>query len=955
MINEMIGVLRSEFAQDVPATEQTLVQWQQTPLQPPPGVSDMLSLQDRFILAVESVGLLGLSAFLALVRDVTMAVASPSLAEEGAAPSDESAIETELGVVWLGQWVDEVVAYLENPAHPLIVEHMVAYLSLCPQPLPEGAVLEIATQLLQVPEDGEDDAFADVLEPATSADISLATDDVDPELLHAMLADAPQQLQVLEDAVKRWGEGAGSAPDMLEAQRSAHTFKGSGNIIGLPGIGKVAHRLEDILEHAVEGLQSGEVPHQPMVRDVTQAVYCLHQMVGFLQGEEAAPANALAVLQRLLDWVGWIRAGEANMAEPEALPESTAEDPVLALRDAPEEGAAGATRVRDSSTLRVSSIQLGRMLRRAGQSVIHAERLSRILLDTDGWLADMEHNNQVLAERLRELDVMVNSQVVQMREAQVEGANFDPLEMDRYDALHGLSRFISESARDSSELVKQARELTGQSGAIMREESNALVEQHRELLTVRMVLVKSVVPRLRRIVAQTAGATGRKVELKVSGEDVAVDADVLNRLTEPLLHLLRNAVDHGIEQPQDRVFGGKPEQGTIELAFQRVGDEVVLQINDDGRGLDLVAIEAKAVEYGLIEANANLPEAQLQRLILQPGFSTRAAVTETSGRGVGMDIVNDRITGLKGRLDIASTYGQGSRFTLHVPVTSGVALALMVECAGEQIALPQDQIRAIVAAGLGEFSANANGILMRLDGEDYPAHVLANWLNLDAITAEGVLERARQWIVILAKGANGTIALLVDAVHTSRELILQDVGRLMRRVPGIVGGALRPDGRPLFLVGIAELERSAASRGRLGSSKVMRQRLEAKRTLVLVVDDSWSVRRSMEQLLQDGGYEVAAAADGFEALDSLRARVPALVITDLEMPNLNGLELTRRIREVPAWSDLPVVMITSRTSEKHRGLADDAGVSVYLTKPYQDNDLLEQVRQLIATVDFELA
>ena len=957
MINDMIEVLRSEFAQDVPTTEQTLIEWQQSPLEPPPGVTDMLSLQERFILAAESIGLPGLSAFLARVRDVTLSLAFPGLVQEDTAPSEEVALETELGVIWLGQWVDEVVAYLENPAHPLIVEQMVVYLSLCPQPLAQEVVLEIAAQLLEKRDVSSDaDTDADMLEPAAPHDVALVMENVDPELLHALLADAPQQLQVLEEAVRRWGEGAGSVADMLEAQRSAHTFKGSGNIIGLPGIGKVAHRLEDILEYAVEELQSGNSPHLPLVRDVTQAVYCLHQMVGFLQGEEAEPANSLAVLQRLLDWVGWLRAGEGNMANPEPLseplPQASAEDPVLALSSAHESGEAGTARTRDSGTLRVNPTQLGRMVRRAGQSVIHAERLSRILLDTDGWLAEMERNNQVLANRLRELDLMVNSQVVQLREAQVEGANFDPLELDRYDALHGLSRFISESARDSSELVKQARGLTGQSSALMRDESNALVEQHRELLTVRMVLVKSIVPRLRRIVAQTAGATARKVELKISGEDVAVDADVLNRLTEPLLHLLRNAVDHGIESPQDRAYAGKPEQGRINLGFQRVADEVVLTISDDGRGLDLVAIEAKAVEYGLIKANSNLSESELQRLILQAGFSTREAVTETSGRGVGMDIVNDRITGLKGRLDITSNYGQGCQFTLHVPVTSGVALALVVECAGEQVALAQDQIISIVAADLGEFSmagsASSNDVSMRVDDVAYPAYLLANWLDFDAVTPEGVIERSSKWIAVLAKGVHGTIALLVDSVHSARELILQDVGRLTRRVPGIVGGALRPDGRPLFLVGITELERAAGSRVRLSSSKIMRKRLEAKRTLVLVVDDAWSVRRSMEQLLQDAGYEVATAGDGFEALDSLRLRVPALVITDLEMPNLNGLELTKRIREVPAWSDLPVVMITSRSSDKHRGLADAAGVNVYLTKPYQDNDLLDHVRRLAA-------
>jgi chemotaxis protein histidine kinase CheA/CheY-like chemotaxis protein len=574
--------------------------------------------------------------------------------------------------------------------------------------------------------------------------------------------------------------------------------------------------------------------------------------------------------------------------------------------------------------------------------------LSKLLLDTEGWLLAMERNNQIMANRLRELDIMVNSQVVQLREARPGDDNFDPLELDRYDALHGMSRFIGETARDSFELVQQARATTALSTGILREEGYALVEQHRELLAARMVAVKTIVPRLKRTVAQTASATGCHVVLQVTGENVAMDADVLNRLAEPLLHLLRNAVDHGIESPEDRLYIGKPEHGTIRLDFQRAGEEVVLRVTDDGRGLDLAAIEDKAVAYGLIDASGDLSEAELQRLILRPGFSTRDAVTETSGRGVGMDVVNDRINGLKGRLDIESAYGLGCCFTVVVPATSGVAHALVVKSAGESVALPLEQVHSIVAAGMAQFSSNAGAVTVAYAGQHYPAHVLAQWLDLEHHDAQQVLARAAQWIVVLARGATGTVALLVDEVNESRELILQDVGRLTRRVPGVIGGALRADGRPLFLLGVTELERAAGSTRRLHASATLRRRLEVERTRVLVVDDAWSVRRSMQQLLEDAGYDVATAADGFEALERLRASQPALVITDLEMPNLNGLELTRRVREVPQWSGIPVVMITSRTSDKHRGEATRAGVDVYLTKPYQDADLLQQVRALCA-------
>jgi chemotaxis protein histidine kinase CheA/ActR/RegA family two-component response regulator len=975
MITDMLELLRDEFTQEVPATRDTLAQWQTAPAQPPAGVADMLSLLERFTQAVETVGFEGLASYLAVIQNFTqqLFVKSPALTES----------EQAMQVIWLGEWPDQVNAYLEHPANAAVVESMVTYLSMCPVSLPDEHILDIAGQLLVLPSMTDDDADELVLlqEPASDEDVALPTDDVDPELLYALLADAPQQLDELENTVSQWSAGACSEADMQEALRSAHTLKGSGGIIGLPGIARLAHRLEDILQYAAENLHLGERPHEVLSRDVLQAVHCLQQMVSHLQGNEDAPANAKPVLQNLLDWVKLIHSGEIDSFEPDAEPfaESLAESfdsppstPFAApSAPTPQPTAQNApAKQPESAVLRLGVNQLSRLLRRAGQSIVHTERMSKLLSDTESWLTAMERSNQVMAARLRELDAMVNSQVVQLRDdqqnAQPDDTNFDPLELDRYDALHGLSRFIGEAARDSSAMVQQARETTAQSVAMLRQESYALTDQHRELLAARMLPVKTIIPRLKRTVAQTAIATQRKVALQVTGEDMVVDADVLSRLAEPLLHLLRNAVDHGIELPHERLEAGKPELGTIYLDFQRDGEEMALRVSDDGRGLDLEAIEAKALSFGLMASAGSLNETELQRLILQPGFSTRDAVTETSGRGVGMDIVNDRITGLKGRLEIDSSIGLGSTFTVHVPVSSGVAHALVVQCAGEAVALPLEHVGSIVAAGLAQFSLNDsasdNGVQLEYAGQTYPAFSLAQWLDLDDVSAADIIQRAQTWIIVLAKGATGPVALLVDAVLESRELILQDVGLLTRRVRGIVGGALRADGRPLFLLSVPELQRAvnaansaannAAKQGNRSfsalSKTALRKRLQVERTRVLVVDDAWSVRRSMQQLLEDAGYDVATAADGFEALERLRAKIPAVVLTDLEMPNLNGLELTRRMQEIPQWAGIPVVMITSRTSAKHREEGLKAGVDVYLTKPYQDADLLAQVRRLTA-------
>jgi chemotaxis protein histidine kinase CheA/ActR/RegA family two-component response regulator len=1009
MITDMLALLRDEFALEVPVTRDSLAQWQAAPMQPPSGVADMLSLLERFTLALQTVGFEGLGAFLLAVHHVTQQL----LDDISNSSQKTESTDLHLRVIWLGEWLDQVNAYLEHPANAAVVDSIVSYLDMCPVALLDDHILDIASQLLVLPDISVDDAdeFELLQQPATDEDVSLPTEDVDDELLFALLTDAPQQLDTIEQTVTNWGAGTCSEADMQEALRCAHTLKGSGGIIGLPGVARLAHRLEDILEYAFSGLQMGqfqganERPAEALIRDMLQAIHCLQQMVSHLQGNEETPINAKFVLQNLLNWVKLIRTGEIDNFEatvetpsqsssaaldrpapppiqvtesdesnesPESIDffqtSQTAQQALIPSLPAHTTVPHNVAKPQDAVLLRLSVSQLSRLLRRAGQSIVHTERLAKLLSSTEGWLTNMERSNQVMAARLRELDAMVNSQVAQLRDAQQaarqsnqqDDSNFDPLELDRYDALHGLSRFIGEAARDNSAMVQQARGLTTQSVNMLRQESYALTEQHRELLTARMLPVKTIIPRLKRTVAQTAIATKRQVALHVTGEDMVVDADVLSRLTEPLLHLLRNAVDHGIELPQDRLQAGKPELGTIYLDFQRDGEEVVLRVSDDGRGLDLAAIEAKALSFGLIDSTGRLSETDVQRLILQPGFSTRETVTETSGRGIGMDIVNDRITGLKGRLEIDSSIGLGSTFTVHVPISSGVAHALVVQCAGEAVALPLEQISRIVAAGLAQFSVvehvagGVSGSTVQLEygNTHYPAFALTQWLNLDSVSTADIMQRSDSWIVVLARGASGSVALLVDAVLESRELILQDVGLLTRRVRGVIGGALRADGRPLFLLSVSELQRAVNMASQIGttSNTIMRKRLQVERIRVLVVDDAWSVRRAMQQLLEDAGYEVATAADGFEALERLRAKLPAVVLTDLEMPNLNGLELTRRIRDIPQWAHLPVVMITSRTSTKHREEGIKAGVTTYLTKPYQDSDLIAQVRACLPIV-----
>ena len=937
-IDTLLSLLREEFALDVPATRAAAAQWCANPKDPAPAIQ-LADFLNRSMQASEVMGLHGFAGYLQQVHEFVA--------------SHRATADSQM-LVWLQGWLEPALGYLVAPATPKAVNDIVKFLASCPQPPDMQAVATLAELLAVAPAlPTEDDPAQNPLPAATVQDVSLDLENVDMGLLSALLADSPEQLDKLAGLLDKLVAGHAAEADLNEAQRIAHTFKGSGNIVGLPGIGRMAHRAEDILEFALERVQTGGLINPQMARDTRVAVDVLATMVAHLMGEEAAPLQALPVLQRLLDWAQLIRQGESDGAalEPLAMVAAAPVD----ISAEPGKPILGASAGSDAASLRVGVDRLSRLLRRAGQSIIHAERLGQLMRTTNERLQAVENNHEKLNTRLRELETAVTRQVVHLQAQEQTGLTMDPLEMDRYDSLYTLSRFISEAAQDELELTRQARTQTERALTMMRDEGYALREQHRELLDARLIPVRSITARLRRNVAQTASSTGKDVAINIVGEQVTLDADVLTRLTEPLLHLLRNAVDHGIETSDERELMGKPAQGLITLTFARVGQEVDVICADDGAGLDLLTIYNKAVEYRLIEPGMVLPDEEIIRLILRPGFSTKGEVTEVSGRGVGMDVVADRVAGLKGRLEIVSQPYRGSQFTIRVPVSSGTAQALLVKVQDELIALTSEQVITALAAGeavlepadaFGETAGHpaSESRHVHYKGTRYRAYSLGSWLGFeDSATA---LDSNRQ--MVLAKGLLGPIALWVDAVVEARELILQDIGSLSRRIPGVVGGSLRSDGKPLFLLDVPELERATKASVRINASSSLRQRLQVKRTAVMVVDDALSVRRSMQQLLEDAGYDVQAAMDGFDAIEKMRTKPPAIVLTDLEMPNLNGLDLTRRLREIEQFMTTPVVMITSRATDKHRNMALEAGVNVYLTKPYSDADLLDHVRALVA-------
>ena len=493
--------------------------------------------------------------------------------------------------------------------------------------------------------------------------------------------------------------------------------------------------------------------------------------------------------------------------------------------------------------------------------------------------------------------------------------------MDRYNELQTLSRFTAELVADEWEHARAARAEAQHALHALRKQGQELAEQHRELIGARLVSVRQVVARLKRNVTQTAGATAKEVQRSSKASRCSSTPTCSTASPSRCCTCCATRSTTASSPPTSARRPASRARGAVRLAFTRESQVVRVTCSDDGRGLDLPAIRERAVELGLLDRGAEASPPELARLILLPGFSTKPEVTEISGRGVGLDVVADRLRAMKGRIDISSHAGAGTLFALSVPATTGLQHALLVEVEGQRYALPSDGIVLALAPGQGTLAVKPEGMVFRHAGREYRYQKLAAWLGLASTDAGSGASRP----VVLAKVGGGEVAIEVDRIIDSRELILQDIGRLLRRVRGVAGGAFRPDGKLLFLLDLEALESAAATAVRHKASALLRRRMQVERKHALVVDDAVSVRKTLAQLLQDAGYEVTTARDGFDALDALIRRKTDVVLTDLEMPNLNGLELTRRLRESRLWKELPVVMITSRATHKHLKSAEEAG------------------------------
>ena len=553
-----------------------------------------------------------------------------------------------------------------------------------------------------------------------------------------------------------------------------------------------------------------------------------------------------------------------------------------------------------------------------------------------------------MRRQLRDIELQAETQISTRLEAAKAAAQaFDPLEMDRFTRFQELTRFMAESVNDVGTLQRGLQRTLQSTEDQLAAQARLTRELQDDLLRTRMVEFESMADRFYRTVRQASKDTGKQVRLDIVGGAIEIDRGVLDRMTGPFEHLLRNSVAHGIESPDDRVAAGKEAGGRITVTVAQVGNEVAVEFADDGAGLDLQRIRQRGIERGLLQPDQSVSDADLTRLIFAPGFSTAENVTELAGRGVGMDVVRADVNAMGGRIETATVAGQGTQFRLLLPLTTAVTQVVMLRCGGLHIAVPSSLVEVVRRVGGAEIEAACASGGYDFNGEVVPFFWMAALLDAGS-RGEGAGSDNRTQAVVVIRSAAQRVALHVDDVVGNQEVVVKNVGPQLSRMPGLAGVTLLSTGSVALIYNPVALAAVYGDSARLRMQQAPSSLPDSaqpvkKAPLVLVVDDSLTVRRVTQRLLAREGYRVTLAKDGIEALARLAEERPAVLLTDIEMPRMDGFDLLRNVRAEPRLTGLPVVMITSRIAQKHRDFAVELGVDHYLGKPFSEDDLLDLV------------
>ena len=764
----------------------------------------------------------------------------------------------------------------------------------------------------------------------------------------------------LGGALRQWSARPDNQSARMEVLRALHTLKGSARLAGAMRLGEMAHRIESEIEQLGSDAAATQ-EFEPLVArfDAMQAAFEGLRRAD-VAGAEAfvAPPAAVELLAGSPVPGGGAPAPDVVQALDNAATASGTGSRKLTIPP-PQAMIMQPLRQAATASIRVRSQLLDRMVNQAGEVMITRSRLEAELGQLRGSLGDMTGNLNRLRQQLRDIELQAETQMqsrlAQAKEAQ---AGFDPLEFDRFTRVQELTRMMAESVNDVATVQRTLQRTVESTEDDLIAQARQTRELQRDLLRTRMVEFEGMSERLYRVVRQASKETGKQVRLDLLGGTIEMDRGMLDRMTPAFEHLLRNCVAHGIESPQERATGGKEPVGLITVHLRQEGNDVSVDFSDDGAGLNLSRIREKAMSLGLVRDDQPLDDQAAANLIFLPGFTTATEVTELAGRGIGMDVVRAEVNALGGRIETSTESGKGTHFKLVLPLTTAVTQVVMIRAGNQTVGVPANVVEVVRRTPARELQQAYNAGTLDVAGEAVPFFWSGALLQVSNQSAE---VQAKNTPVVVFRSAAQRIALHVDEVLGNQEVVVKNLGPQLSRLPGLAGMSVLASGavvliyNPVALAAVygqqarswsadrAEphvLEGSvggAAKAPALGSGR-------PQIPLILVVDDSITVRRVTQRLLQREGYRVAMAADGLQALERLQEELPAVVLSDIEMPRMDGFDLARNIRGDARLKDLPIIMITSRIAEKHREHAMELGVDHYLGKPYSEEELMSLVR-----------
>jgi chemosensory pili system protein ChpA (sensor histidine kinase/response regulator) len=803
---------------------------------------------------------------------------------------------------------------------------------------------------------------AEPLPTATAAELPAAApsvaplgidEDIDPELVDVFLDEAADLLASIEEALRQWRVNPTSGQATEDLKRALHTLKGGARMASAMSVGTLAHNTEDLIRRTEEGKLTANAALFDLLDEVHDTLTTLLDQI-----RQARPLSNIDALNARIAHV--LSGGAAAITVPQSVaPELMAVDP--ALEDAESALAVHADRraqedsepepIRDRrdrrGQVRVRTRVLTDLVNYAGEVSIARARMEQQVHGLRENLTELNRNVTRFRDQIRELEIQSESQIfyrtAEMGES-VSTSGFDPLELDRYSRLHQLSRTLTESLHDLTTIQGNLQTYAGEAETTLQQQARINANLQEGLMRTRMISFSTQGARLRHITRQTSRELGKRVELEISGTDVGVDRTVLERMMGPFEHMIRNAIDHGIESEEERRRVGKPVTGKITVDTSQEGTEIVIRFSDDGRGLDIGAIRRRAIEQGLIGEDSDLSDDELIQFILVSGFSTARAITHLSGRGVGMDVVENEVKQLGGSMAVHTTAGEGTTFTIRLPVTLSITQALLAHVGDQIFAVPLSAVTNIIELPPDKLKISEGKTpLLNFEEKVYSFMHLGNRLGIHSEPRNG-----GKVPLLLSKIGPRDVALQVDGLGGTREIVVKPLSPQLNEIKGFAGATILGDGTVLLILDVGGLWLTDQGLQVEHVDSTAQQRERAERPVIMVVDDSLTVRKVTGRHLQKHGLEVLTAKDGIDAIEQLHDRVVDIMLVDIEMPRMDGYELTTRIRSEPRLQSIPIIMVTSRAGEKHRKRAFELGVNMYMSKPYQEEELFGNIDQLLA-------